>query len=47
VAHVLEQLSIGNETQREKLAAYRNPPMRNTMGIETGRLVVSVPLERV
>jgi L-asparaginase II len=47
VAHVLEQLSIGNETQRGKLAAYRNPPMRNTMGIETGRLVVSVPLERV
>jgi L-asparaginase II len=47
VAHVLEQLSIGNETQREKLAAYRNPPMRNTMGIETGRLVVSVPLKRV
>ncbi|KLU22199.1 asparaginase [Caballeronia mineralivorans PML1(12)] len=47
VAHVLEQLSIGSETQREKLAAYRHPPMRNTMGIETGRLVVSAPLERV
>jgi L-asparaginase II len=47
VAHVLEQLHIGSDTQRAKLAAYRNPPMRNTMGIETGRLVVSVPLERV
>jgi L-asparaginase II len=47
VAHVLEQLLIGSETQRETLAAYRHPPMRNTMGIETGRLVVSAPLERV
>jgi L-asparaginase II len=47
VAHVLGQLEIGSETQRAKLAAYRNPRMLNTMGIETGRLVVSVPLERV
>jgi L-asparaginase II len=47
VAHVLAQLDIGQETQRAKLAGYGNPPMRNTMGIETGRLVVSMPLERV
>ena len=47
VAHVLEQLGIGNEAQREKLGAYRHPLMRNTMGIETGRLVLSVPLERI
>jgi L-asparaginase II len=47
VAHVLGQLDIGHETQRAKLAAYGNPAVRNTMGIETGRLVVSVPLERV
>ncbi|MEA3091804.1 MAG: hypothetical protein QOJ04_3146 [Caballeronia sp.] len=47
VTHVLAQLDIGHETQRAQLAAYGNPPMRNTMGIETGRLVVSVPLERV
>ena len=47
VTHVLAQLDIGQETQRAKLAAYRNPPMRNTMGIETGRLVVTVPLECV
>jgi len=47
VTHVLAQLDIGQETQRAQLAAYGNPPMRNTMGIETGRLVVSVPLERV
>lgn len=47
VTHVLAQLDIGHETQRAQLAAYSNPPMRNTMGIETGRLVVSVPLERV
>jgi L-asparaginase II len=46
VADVLGQLGIGNETQREKLSAYRHPPMRNTMGVETGRLIVSVPLER-
>ena len=47
VTHVLGQLDIGHETQRAKLAAFGNPTMRNTMGIETGRLVVSVPLERV
>ncbi|WP_031359193.1 asparaginase [Caballeronia sordidicola] len=47
VTHLLGQLDIGQETQRAKLAAYGNPTMRNTMGIETGRLVVSVPLERV
>jgi L-asparaginase II len=47
VTHVLTQLDIGRETQRAQLAAYRNPPMRNTMGIETGRLMVTVPLERV
>ncbi len=46
VTDVLDQLGIGNAAQREKLSAYRNPTMRNTMGIETGRLVVSVPLER-
>ena len=47
VADVLAQLGIGTEAQREKLGAYRNPAMRNTMGIDTGRLVVSVPLERM
>jgi L-asparaginase II len=46
VADVLEQLGIGKQAQREKLSAYRHPPMRNTMGVETGRLAVSVPLER-
>jgi L-asparaginase II len=47
VTHVLAQLDIGHEAQRAQLAGYGNPPMRNTMGLETGRLVVSVPLERV
>jgi L-asparaginase II len=47
VSDVLEQLGIGQQAQREKLSAYRNPPMRNTMGIETGRLIVSAPLQRV
>jgi L-asparaginase II len=46
VADVLEQLDVGSAAQREKLSAWRNPAMRNTMGIETGRLVISVPLER-
>jgi L-asparaginase II len=47
VADVLEQLGVGKDTQREKLSAYRHAPMRNTMGVETGRLTVSAPLERV
>ncbi|KQR89973.1 asparaginase [Burkholderia sp. Leaf177] len=47
VMDVLRQLDIGTGAQREKLGAYRNPRMSNTMGIETGRLEISVPLERV
>ncbi|SAL09383.1 asparaginase [Caballeronia humi] len=46
VAEVLEQLGIGASAQRERLAAFRHPPMRNTMGVETGRLEVSLKLER-
>lgn len=46
VTDVLEQLGIGAKTQRDKLGTYRFPPMRNTMGIDTGRLVISAPLQR-
>lgn len=47
VTDVLEQLGIGSKSQRDKLAAFRFPPMRNTMGIETGRLAVTAKLQRV
>lgn len=47
VVDVLRQLDIGTFAQREKLDVYQHPVIRNTMGIETGRLTVSAPLERV
>jgi L-asparaginase II len=46
VAELLAQLDIGSEEQRRRLDAFRHPPMRNTMGVETGRLDVSLRLER-
>lgn len=47
VAELLTQLNIGTEAQRAALAAFRTPAMRNTMGVEIGRLAVSVALEPV
>ncbi len=47
VMDVLEQLGIGTKTQRDRLAAFQFPSMRNTMGVETGRLVVSAPLQQL
>jgi L-asparaginase II len=44
VATLLDQLQIGTESQRDALATFRHPPMRNTMGIETGRIDVSLQL---
>ena len=44
VVHVLDQLGIGTPQQRDALAAFRNPPTRNTMGVPTGRLDVSFTL---
>ena len=44
VAELLAQLDLGSAAQREPLETFRVPPMRNTMGIETGRLSVAVPL---
>ena len=47
VAALLTQLDIGTTAQRAQLESFRAPPMRNTMGVETGRLVLSVALEPV
>jgi L-asparaginase II len=46
VAELLAQLRLGSDAQRASLEAFRVPSMRNTMDVETGRLVVSVALER-
>ena len=45
VSELLAQLHLGTDAQRAPLEAFRVPAMRNTMGVETGRLVVSVALE--
>jgi L-asparaginase II len=45
VMDVLLQLGIGTQAQRRELDIFHAPPMRNTMGIETGRLELSVGLE--
>jgi L-asparaginase II len=45
VAELLAQLQIGTDAQRAALEAFRAPAMRNTMGVDIGRLVVSVALE--
>ena len=47
VAALLTQLDIGTTAQRAQLESFRAPTMRNTMGVETGRLVLSVALEPV
>jgi len=44
VIHVLDTLGIGTQQQRDALAAFRNPPTRNTMNVPTGRLDVSFTL---
>ncbi|KMY85421.1 Atypical L-asparaginase, Rhizobium type [Candidatus Paraburkholderia calva] len=44
VGHVLDLLGIGTQQQRRALDAFRNPVVRNTMGIPTGRLDVSLAL---
>ncbi|WP_321792157.1 asparaginase [Caballeronia sp. J97] len=44
VVHVLDALDIGTQRQRDALAAFRNPPVRNTMRVPTGHLDVSFTL---
>ena len=46
VVDVLLQLGIGTQAQHRELDIFHSPPMRNTVGIETGRLALSVALER-
>ncbi|WP_244813991.1 asparaginase [Caballeronia sp. Lep1P3] len=45
VAHALDLLGIGSAEQRRALDDFRNPPMRNTMGVTTGRLDVTLTLD--
>ena len=47
VADLLNQLEIGTAAQRAELEAFRSPPMRNTMGVETGRMALSVALAAI
>lgn len=47
VAEVLAQLEIGTPEQRAALDLYRAPPQRNTMGVETGRLALTLALNDV
>lgn len=46
VVHVLDALGIGTQQQRDALGAFRNPPVRNTMGVPTGGLHVSFTLDK-
>jgi L-asparaginase II len=46
VVELLHQLGIGTQAQRSRLDVFRTPPVKNTVGIEVGRLSVSVSLER-
>ncbi|MFM0741116.1 asparaginase [Paraburkholderia xenovorans] len=45
VAELLAQLDIGTVAQRAALDAFHAPKMLNTMGVEIGRLALSVELE--
>lgn len=45
VADLLTQLEIGTTAQRAQFESFRAPPMHNTMGVETGHMVLSVALE--
>lgn len=47
VADLLTQLEIGTAAQRAQFESFRAPPMRNTMGVEIGRMMLSVGLEAV
>ncbi|WP_250525568.1 asparaginase [Caballeronia sp. GAWG2-1] len=44
VVHVLERLGIGTDEQLGALARFRHPPMRNTVGVSTGRLDIHFAL---
>lgn len=46
VAELLAQLDIGTAAQRAALEIFRAPPQLNTMDVETGRLALSLALNR-
>jgi L-asparaginase II len=46
VVELLHQLDIGTAQQRAQLDAFHQPVMRNTVGLTTGRLALSVKLEQ-
>lgn len=47
VVELLHQLEIGTAAQRARLDAYRAPPVKNTVGIEVGRVELSIALQRL
>jgi L-asparaginase II len=46
VSEVLALLQIGSTAQRQSLAAFHHPLMRNTMQVEAGRVEFSIALNR-
>jgi L-asparaginase II len=47
VVQLLMQLGIGDEAQHRALDPFRLRSMRNTVGLETGRVEVALPLSKV
>jgi L-asparaginase II len=46
VTELLHQLGIGTPEQRARLDAFRAPTIKNTVGLEVGRIQITVPLAR-
>lgn len=46
VTELVHQLGIGTPVQRTQLDRFRAPKIKNTVGLEVGRMEVSVPLAR-
>jgi len=46
VTELLHQLGIGTTEQRARLDAFRAPAIKNTVGLEVGRIQITVPLAR-
>jgi L-asparaginase II len=46
VVEVLRQLGIGTQDQLAALRSYDKPPIRNTIGVETGHLAASCDLQK-
>lgn len=46
VTELLHRLEIGTPLQRAQLDAFRTPTIKNTVGLEVGRMEITLPLER-